>query len=148
MRVSFALLAIIVAGCSKDSSVPHHMSPTERLTQQIEQERQSSAQAVDTYVPKVTGRIDELAAPAADILRQLPGVADVDVLVSAPKPTHRIIHLRDWHHVPLDLFALDVRQQVGRPVSDEDIEKVHQKHLLESWSRLSRDSPWLTTRPV
>jgi hypothetical protein len=126
MRIAFALLVIVAAGCSKDSSVPHHMSPTERLTQQIEQERQSSAHAVDTYVPKFQGRIDELAAPAADILRQLPGVADVEVLVSSPKPTHRIIQLRDWHYVPAELFALDARQVAGRPLSDEAIEKLYE----------------------
>jgi hypothetical protein len=101
------------------------------LAERVELERWSSAEAVDVYAPKVTGRIDELAAPASDILHQLPGVADVEVLVSSPKPTHRIIHLRDWHYVPLDLFALDVRQQLGRTVSDEAIERLYQKHLLE-----------------
>jgi hypothetical protein len=32
----------------------------------------------DDYVPKVQGRIDDLAVPAAEILRRLPGVASVD----------------------------------------------------------------------
>jgi hypothetical protein len=77
------------------------------------------------------GRIDDLAAPAADILRQLPGVAEVEVLVTATKPTHRIIHLRDWHVVPRDLHAIDLRQAAGRPLSDEDIDVLHAEHLLE-----------------
>jgi hypothetical protein len=44
---------------------------------------------------------------------------------------HRIIQLRDWHYVPHDLFALDMRQQLGKTVSDEVIEKLYQKHLRE-----------------
>jgi hypothetical protein len=51
---------------------------------------------VKAYVPKVNGRIDDLSTPAAEILRQLPGVAKVEVLVAAKKPTHRVIHLADW----------------------------------------------------
>jgi hypothetical protein len=84
---------------------------TVSLAERVEQGRKASAEAVDAYVPKVTGRIDALASPAIDILRQLPGVADVKILVSAPKPTHR--------------------QVAGRPLSDGDIEKLHQKHLLK-----------------
>ena len=53
------------------------------------------------------------------------------MLVGAPKPAHRIIHLQDWHYVPREEFAPDVRQQVGRPVSDEDVDKLYRKHLLE-----------------
>jgi hypothetical protein len=104
---------------------------TVSLAERVEQERHSSAEAVDAYVPKVPGRIDELASPAVDILRQIPSVADVQVLVSTPKPTHRIIQLRDWHYVPAELFALDVRQVTGRPLSDEAVVKLYQKHLLE-----------------
>src|SRR4051812_15915625 len=47
-----------------------------------------------------------LAPPAGD-LRRLPGVAGVEVAVSPPGPTRRIVHMRDWHYVPPDLFALD-----------------------------------------
>jgi hypothetical protein len=43
----------------------------------------------------------------ADLLRQLPGVVQVEVAVRAEQPTHRIVHLRDWHFVPRDLYALD-----------------------------------------
>jgi hypothetical protein len=42
-----------------------------------------------------------------DLLRQLPGVVSVEVMVYADQPAHRIVHLRDWHFVPRDLFALD-----------------------------------------
>jgi hypothetical protein len=73
----------------------------------------------------------------------------VAVLVSSPKPTHRIIQLRDWHYVPPELFALDVRQQVGRAVADEDVKKLYEIIFWRwSWFSLSRDSHWLTARPV
>jgi hypothetical protein len=128
MRFAFVLLLVVIAGCSKSEPPPKMVGLAER----VEQERQASAEAVDAYVPKVTGRIDALASPAIDILRQLPGVADVELLVSAPKPTHRLNQHRDWHSVPPDLFTLDMRQQVaGRPLSEEAIEKLHQKHLLK-----------------
>lgn len=130
MRSLVVLLVILGLGCSRGGSGPMPSSPSEKIAQQVEQERQSSAAAVDAYIPKVKGHIDDLAAPAADILRQLPGVAEVEVLVRAPKPTHRIIHLRDWHYVPRELFALDARQQAGRPLSDEDVDKLHRKQLL------------------
>jgi hypothetical protein len=126
MRFAVALL-IAIAGCSKSDPPPK----TVGLAERVEQEQQASAEAVDAYVPKVMRRIDALASPAADILRQIPGVAHVEVLVASPKPTHRIIQLRDWHYVPPELFALDVRQQLGKSVSDEAIEKLYQKHLLE-----------------
>jgi hypothetical protein len=90
MRFAVALL-VLIAGCSKSDPPPK----TVELAERVEQERHVSAEAVDAYVPKVTGRIDEQASPAADILRQIPGVAHVEVLVSSPKPTHRIIQLRD-----------------------------------------------------
>jgi hypothetical protein len=124
---SSVVLLVAIAGCSKSDPSPK----TVGLAERVEQARQVSAEGVDAYVPKVTGRIDELASPAAEILRQLPGVADVEVLVRAPKPTYRIIQLRDWHYVPPELFALDMRQQLGKSVSDEAIEKLYEKHLLE-----------------
>jgi hypothetical protein len=100
MRSVVVLLALLGLGCSESGSRPTPPSSSELIAQQVEQERRSSAAAVDAYVPSVQGQIDDLAAPAADILRQLPGVDDVQVLVGAPKPAHRIIHLRDWHFVP------------------------------------------------
>jgi hypothetical protein len=127
MRLAVFLMAVVIAGCSKSDPSPK----TVGLAERVEQERPASSVAVDAYVPTVTGRIDDLAAPAADILRQLPGVADVQVLVSAPKPTHRIIQLRDWHYVPAELFALDMRQQLGRAASNQAVEKLYENHLLE-----------------
>jgi hypothetical protein len=69
----------------------------------------------------------DLRTPAVEVLRQLPGVAEVEVLVPAAQPTHRIIHLRDYHFVPRDLFALDVRQAAGKLAVDE----LYRQHLLD-----------------
>jgi hypothetical protein len=55
----------------------------------------------------------------------------VEVLVAAPKPTRRIVHLRDWHVVPRELHAIDLRQAAGRALSDEEIDVLHAEHLLE-----------------
>jgi hypothetical protein len=92
MRLAVVLMAAVIAGCSKSDPSPR----TVGLAEWVEQGRQSAAEAVDAYVPKVTGRIDALASPAADILRQVPGVADVEVVVSAAKPTHRRTRTTEW----------------------------------------------------
>src|SRR3954447_22816834 len=69
--------------------------------------------------PAVQG--DDPAAPAAAILRQLPGAARVEILVSPAQPARRIVHLADWHFVPQDLFALDLRGASGKPLSEGDV---------------------------
>jgi hypothetical protein len=35
------------------------------------------------------------------------GCPQVEVAVHPEQPTHRIVHLRDWHFVPRDLYALN-----------------------------------------
>jgi hypothetical protein len=55
------------------------------------------------YTPKIPGSIADLSTPADALLRQLPSVVAVEVLVACPKPTHRIIHVRDWHYVRREL---------------------------------------------
>lgn len=92
----------------------------------VEQEQAASRDAIEAYVPGIAGRIDNLDVPAVDILRRLPGVAGVNVLVAASKPTHRIIHFRDWHFLPRDVFILDVRQAADRPISDEEANALHE----------------------
>jgi hypothetical protein len=66
------------------------------LRQEVEQAR-AAPDPADASAPQTAGSIADLSTDAAALLRQLPGVVDVEVLVTCPKPTHRIIHLRDWH---------------------------------------------------
>jgi hypothetical protein len=47
------------------------------------------------------------------------------------KPTHRIIHFRDWHFVPPDLFAADLADSFGRPPTDEEADLYHRELLLQ-----------------
>lgn len=89
-------------------------------------------EAVERYSPSYPGRIDDLAVDAAAILRQLPGVNQVEVLVSVSKPQARIIHVRDWHTVPRELYAIDMRTAASHSLSDADIDELHNELLLQA----------------
>jgi hypothetical protein len=67
----------------------------------------------------------ESGALPAETLRTLPGVAGVEVLVPVADPRHRIIHVRDYHHVPRDLFALDAKHAAGRTLSGEELDRLY-----------------------
>jgi hypothetical protein len=99
------------------------------LRGRVEKERTVAAEAVEKYQPQDKGRVDDLGRPVADILRQLPGVVNVEVVPAEGKATRRLIHLRDFHHVPRDLFALELRGQEA--ISEEEIELRYQEHLLQ-----------------
>jgi hypothetical protein len=102
-----------------------------KLKRLVAEQEIESAQAVAGYLPKNKTRIDDLDSPLADLLRQLPGVVHVEVAVAAAKPTCRIVHLRDYHFVPKDLYALDMKQAHGRELTDDEIDRLHQELLLE-----------------
>jgi len=55
----------------------------------------------------------------------------VEVGVVAEKPRCRIVHLQDWHFVPKDLYAIDMKNVSGRELSEEQIDQLHHKLLLE-----------------
>jgi hypothetical protein len=90
------------------------------LRGRIEKESAASAEAVEKYQPQDKGRVDDLGRPAADLLRQLPGVASVEVVPAEGKPARRLIHLRDFHYVPRDLFALELCGQGA--VTEEEMD--------------------------
>jgi hypothetical protein len=96
----------------------------------VEKERATAAEAVEKYRPATSGKVDDLGRLAADMLRQLPGVAGVEVVPADGKPARRLIHLRDWHYVPRDLFALEQRG-ASPGVSEEVIDLSYQEHLLQ-----------------
>jgi hypothetical protein len=103
----------------------------EALEQQVAKQETASAQAVAEYRPVIPGRIDDLESPAAEILRQLPGVVQVEELVRCEKPTHRIIHLRDWHFVPRVSYALDMNGVYGRVLDEAEFDRLYRRLLLE-----------------
>jgi hypothetical protein len=96
------------------------------LTRLVAAQEEESAQAVMDYRPAIRARIDDLGLPVADLLRQLPGVADAEVCVPAENPTHRIVHLRDWHFVPKDLYAVEAEGMTAG-----EFDRLHRELLLE-----------------
>ena len=136
VHVGIVVLALVVlAGVSfrpsGDSRPQQARSRILELQRLVEQQAKESSEAVAAYVPRTKARIDDMTAPASVILRELPGVVNVEVLVQADRPTRRIVHLRDWHHVPRDLYALDLRNAAGRELTGDEIDAHHQEHLLE-----------------
>lgn len=125
------ILSIGIAAYVFWNGEPANEDGIEELQRQLEvQERQSEVE-LKAYVPKVRGRIDDLAVSAVHILRQLPGVMSVEVCRSAEPPQGRIIHLLDWHFVPQDLFAIDLRAAAKRSLSDAQLDHYYREHLLE-----------------
>jgi hypothetical protein len=82
-------------------------------------------------VPTVPSRITRMTAPAADILRQLPYVVAVDVPVPVAKPERRVIHIRDAHFVPMQLFELQFRVK-GRMPSGRQFVQLYREQLLQT----------------
>jgi hypothetical protein len=70
------------------------------LKKLIEELEKESATTVASYAPESAVRLDDMTASAETMLRQLPGSINVEIAVRAEKPTHRSIHLRDWHFEP------------------------------------------------
>jgi hypothetical protein len=68
--------------------------PVNGLRGRVEKERVASAEAVEKYRPTAAGRVDELGRPVADLLRQLPGVAEVKEVPAGGKLARLLIHLR------------------------------------------------------
>jgi hypothetical protein len=97
----------------------------------VDEQERESAQAVAKYQPKNLDRIDDLGISAVDLLRHLPGVVQVEITVIANHPTHRLIHLRNWHFVPKYLYAIDLKSAHGRELSDQEIDDLYQELLLE-----------------
>jgi hypothetical protein len=124
------LILLVGVGCSKakEPSVDERIAG---LLHQVDRQKWASPMAIRDYKPKLTGRLDDLANPAADILRQLPGVVDVEVLVQPKSPTHRLVHLRDWHYLPPDLAALDIRQAADKHLSDEEVDALYREFILQ-----------------
>ena len=108
-----------------------HKDRIPKLTKAVAEQEEESAQAVANYQPKTEARIDALDISVVDLLRQVPGVVQVEVGVRAEKPTCRIVHLRDWHFVPKDLYAIDLKDATGRELSQGEIDRLHLELLLE-----------------
>lgn len=138
-RLVFAFSAAVLAFwlTRNSSSVAPPPSPTisddliSKLKRQITDQEIESARAAANYAPLVKIQIDDLKSPVADLLRSLPGVVQVEALVKSEKPTHRIIHLRDWHFAPKDAYAIDMNDAHGQKLPEAEFDLLYQKLLLE-----------------
>src|SRR5262249_17487603 len=46
-----------------------------------------------------------------------------------PRAERTVVHLRDWHLVPRDHFAGDVKATAGRDLSEAEIDRLYAEHL-------------------
>lgn len=76
-------------------------------------------------------QIDDLDVSAERILRNLPGVVEIEVKVRVEKPTYRIVHLRDWHFITRDAFAIDARNTSENELTEEEISQLYGEFLLQ-----------------
>lgn len=130
-----AMLCIEVNGCGR-STTPSTVSTSSEdrisvLKRRIAEQEVESAQSVADYAPTNKSRIDDLGSPVVEMLQRLPGVDQVEVGVRAEQPTHRIVHLRDWHFISRDLFAVEMNAVHNRVVSDEENDRLYKEFLLE-----------------
>ena len=143
MRKAVGILVVVIGAVAlafflKGNSRTATPTPTAienripKLQKRLADRKKEIEGAVDAYSPKANSRIDDLSVPAAEILRGLPGVVQVEMLVKADKPTGRIVHLRDWHYVPKDLYALDMKQVHERELTEQELDQLHQELLLEA----------------
>jgi hypothetical protein len=73
--------------------------------------------------------LDDLRLDPISLLRGLPFVVKVEATGPAT-PTRRIVHIRDWHLVPRDQFALDLRSRQPS-LSDAAIDREYERHVAE-----------------
>jgi hypothetical protein len=129
--VAFLVLRLAQRDGNGDDLLGQARQRVDRLQAAVEEQRTISERAVTEYKPRGPGRLDDLTTSADALLRQLHGVVQVDTSVSVARPSARIVQLRDWHHVPRDLYALDARQVYGRDLTEEEIDALHEEHLLQ-----------------
>lgn len=132
MVLGAVALAFYLKGNSRTATPAAIQNRIPTLQKRLADWKKEIERAVAAYSPKANSQIDDLSAPAAEILRGLPGVVQVEVVAKSDKPTGRIIHLRDWHYVPKDLYALDMRQAHGRELSEQELDQLHQELLLDA----------------
>jgi hypothetical protein len=76
--------------------------------------------AATAQEPPIRASLDDLRSNAVYLLNESDGVAKVERLVAVDRPKHRIIHIRDWHWVPYDLYVAD-RRDLEPDVTDDEL---------------------------
>ena len=81
--------------------------------------------------PVIRGRLDDMATDVVAVLRGLPGVVEVTRYGPPDRPSQRIIHLLDWHFVPKDMYAADIRSLATEPITDAEIDQAWKELVSE-----------------
>lgn len=123
--------AIILLTQNGRRTTPPIANHVPQLTKRLVELEEDVEQEVATYSPKSKSLIDDPSAPADEILQGRPYVVQVEALVKADQPIHRVIHLRDWHYVPKDLYALDMKGVFERELTADEISQLHRELLLK-----------------
>ena len=71
--------------------------------------------------------INELATPADQILKSLPGVESVEVIPAKTQRKRRVIHLLNWHFVPREQYEADLNGLRDEPLTNDESFKEFQK---------------------
>jgi hypothetical protein len=61
-----------------------------------------------------------------------PRRARIEALVTVAKPTHRIIHFRDYHFVLRELYAADLADALGRALPPDELDPRHRELSLQA----------------
>lgn len=113
-RFSLLLVATLV-------TLAHADTPSEQL------KRANEAAEIET---KRSLKACRTSKSLEECLRSLPCVKSVET--NGPsKPEKTVLHLRDWHFVPRDVFDADIRSVNNEPVSDKELDKLYEEFLLE-----------------
>lgn len=65
--------------------------------------------------------ITEPSAPADQILKSLPGVESVEVAPAKTDRKRRVIHLLNWHFVPMDQYGADLNGLREEPLTEDEL---------------------------
>jgi len=84
-----------------------------------------------TFATAFEPKLEGSGATVDTLLRKLPTVASVEVLLNPVEAERSFIHIKDWHFVPREMFAADIRSTSVSPVTDAKIEQQFEEHLRE-----------------
>jgi hypothetical protein len=128
MRPHIVFLFVLALGCGQKAPPP--MS----LTNQLTTTRAQSVRGIANYQPKPPIDVNDLAVDVVSVLKRLPFVASVE-RTGPVMPTHRIIHLRDFHFVPEELAKLDGGEPFDSQNLRVEIVQVEQDAVLRCLAR-------------
>jgi hypothetical protein len=133
--VALAVWLLVWPGSQPPQQQPDGPAPIKtripELTALAAEVQAEAEAAAANYTPKLVGNVADLSLPAADILKQLPGVEQVETLVAVAKPAGRIVHLANYHTVPRELAVAEFEQMHKRHLTDAERDDLYRQLLLQ-----------------